>query len=910
MEGKRVSFAKVEKKISSETKAKIDIIRKCFIKIYHDLPLGCLEEEPDLDEDSFSSKKWNITPRKNKTKDQIKSPLALSIPQLIQNICQTALDTPDNYAVKLMFYEFLQWLKSTLEEIFEEKDTLTKIKLRAAYITAILQTNLISHEKDEKTRQQLEIIKRALQKTIPDSSLIQLKIQLINLVKNGKATLETSLHFLHALLSNTEPTTIPELSTLDPKDDFFTQCSNKKSGRLLSTLLLESPLKEIYKEKEQLQKPSPRALLSTGLHRKSSIKQIRISNPFIACVNDVYSLRIPITVLNHYQYNLNTLPLQYFNCQNGMMPTDLGIYSPFLNEPTINFFIYTHALLYELSRVLLSCKEALDLMEEDYDLLEYLQINACFTEIMKIFNDLLTDLQSNMNYLVSTAEKTFSACATNKSMKDPYNATWMKNFGTISIRKKEFDAVLSASCTSANSICEIAKRIPMESRQNTVIQKLMQFEQAVSLQNKEINAILTKLKKPVIQSPQTSPRTNAPESPTITRNSGPAEPPKKNTNGRRRTRQLNINDSLETRRRDGKSNIITVPFEIPEPKVVETSDEISKNTAGEKLSPAPVATRRPSPPSSPPSLPKSESSSPISRLGLGSPVMPRKRNSDQSPPEETQGFLATHSPQPDKDANEHEPSLVTTVEAPSTVTAHPLQLEQPKIAHCISLFGIKKAKPEKPARCLQDKDMSEVLALIRPDTDTIELQKNEISGIGVVPLCKALEAHNSIQQLNLSSNPLLFSEIDASQSPNFCPYPAAKALEELLEKNKSLKKFWVSECCFTSVTCIGFFANGLRNNVSLEFFDIGENNITDDGAILLFKALFRHPTLFALAIDGNQLTDTGAKALLELVQKNTKITFIRFDRNNISDKFSGEIQAQVNANLGARESATIKTVSK
>ncbi len=72
--------------------------------------------------------------------------------------------------------------------------------------------------------------------------------------------------------------------------------------------------------------------------------------------------------------------------------------------------------------------------------------------------------------------------------------------------------------------------------------------------------------------------------------------------------------------------------------------------------------------------------------------------------------------------------------------------------------------------------------------------------------------------------------------------------------------------------------------------DLGSNDITDDGAIKLFKILENHPTLTSLVIANhdrlhrNRMGDRACHALGELLRKNQLISMLNIADNSISNE--------------------------
>ncbi|MBX9587090.1 MAG: hypothetical protein K2X50_07500 [Gammaproteobacteria bacterium] len=891
----RVKFKETTK--TSENETKLAIICECFTTTINDT-LGTLKTRPKLQEKDFLLETW--------TRRQLEGHLRNVLNQQIQSICilvnsRINQNIDSNHPLHLMLFEYLHWLALKLSGATRTEESIASVNKRIEYINALMKSALLSGEdaNDQEIRMLLNNLKKYLRKIIPklkpETPTTQLHSHLESLVTHGKFIIDNGIRFLHTLFSNTELHLFPGVAKLQANDPFIAVITNTKSGQLLKALLIAPQLSELFKEKETSSPTtSPRSpRLTVGLHRKNSLKQIQINNPFITSDN---RLCIPRALLNGSNQAQTSL-IEFFHCEE-LAQECAGIHSPFLNKPNIiGTFVKMHALLYETTRVLHSCKEAMDLAEEDFKLLDFHVCNTLIIGLMKKLNDLHGALQTCKLKLIDCTTQTWEILSKAGATTDPNTTLWIKNIASISNITSEFDSAWKRCCEETKEISAIATTIPIEGRKKTTAQKVVQYEQAVELLNQEIDTFLTNLPKSPETSPQSSPRGTGPKSPTTSRQSSPTL--SKNTSAQTKStknRFQEITDSVAARRGDRKTKIKPSTFVIPEPGV----------TPVVAYSPTPSRDLRPPPPQqSPALLPRPESPPQIPQFALGSPVVERRRTASSTSvtlvAQEQIGIQsltlvqATHSPSPERkltSAQIH--SISETNDDSAQRTSQSPESEKLKVAHCLSLFGIKK---------VLDQDIPELLRQIRPDTERIDLNLKQITGTVLVPLCESLIKHKSIRQINLSCNPTLFNEISSSKSPNSHPYPAALALKELLEATTSLKDLWLSDCRPLSTTCAGLIANGLRDNQSLEFLDIGDNNLSDEGAIMIFEAIYRHPTFRYLAIDGNQLTEEAGKELLNLVKSNTKITYVKFDGNKISDSLAEEIKAQAYANLLAQESS-------
>lgn len=917
-----------------EYEAKLAIICGCFTTALSE-PLGTLQTRPTLKDRDFEVSTWK--------KRQKESPLTEIVARQINIICTTINtrireNADPNDPLHLMLFEHLYWLALTLSGESRRPEAITNVNKRIEYINALLKSTLLSPDdvQDLEIRMLLNTLKSHLRKIIPklkpETPSTQIHSHLENLIFSGRLLIDNSVRFLYMLLSNCELEPFTGCANLQPNDQFITGLSETKSGQLLKSLLIAPQLGELFKDKEPASPTqSPRTpRLKVGLHRVNSIKQLQMTNPYI---NSENQLRIPKACLNGSP-QLPTSLIEFFQGEDGDQ-IGTGIYSPFLSKPNlITTFTKMHALVFELLKLLLSCKEGLELIEEDHDLLNPQKCNAQLITLMERLNEFSNANQECKNKLLGCVMETWNILSKANITSNPKNAIWLRNITSIIATRREFDSASKMCRDETEAIIAIASAVPENDRKKMSTQIVTQYEYSLESLNQESGHILTNLPKSPDPSPQSTPRSPDGKSPTNSRQSSPTLPRKSKAASpkKEKSRRKQITGSL-LRRRQGQCSIAVPAFEIPEPHLMQT------NPGSAETSPrAHTIANRPPPPKHSPILaqPDADPQEP-SHFGMGSPAMERKKQSTRdldTPTSQTQQFslgspsIVRKNESPDvtpqnpstpqfglgspvmarKRAIDRKPDLENgadgDVESEGSISSSPSQIsseESPKIAHRICLYGIKKPKRNQPLRCLTDADMPNILSEIREDTIRIELQKNNLTGTGIVALCEKLKAHQSICQLNLSCNPDLFKEIPAKKSPTSCQYPAALAIKELLEANISIKELWISECGFSSTICMSFLANGLRRNESLEFLDIGVNGLTDDGAIMLFDALSRHPNMRFLAIDGNELTDKSGERLLALVRSKTQITFLRFDRNKISDKLMLEIQTQVLANWKAQE---------
>lgn len=79
-------------------------------------------------------------------------------------------------------------------------------------------------------------------------------------------------------------------------------------------------------------------------------------------------------------------------------------------------------------------------------------------------------------------------------------------------------------------------------------------------------------------------------------------------------------------------------------------------------------------------------------------------------------------------------------------------------------------------------------------------------------------------------------------------------------------------------------ADGLKNNSYLEQLDLHQNMIKDIGVQFLCKALSdRNQTLKILNLGENEITDEGANSLAEMLRKNVSLTHVYLHDNQIGD---------------------------
>ena len=107
-------------------------------------------------------------------------------------------------------------------------------------------------------------------------------------------------------------------------------------------------------------------------------------------------------------------------------------------------------------------------------------------------------------------------------------------------------------------------------------------------------------------------------------------------------------------------------------------------------------------------------------------------------------------------------------------------------------------------------------------------------------------------------------------------------IAEALKGNETLKvlHLWTNAI---GPSGAGELAEAL-GNTTLEDLDLHDNNIQDDGAKALAKALIFNETLKSLYLRYTQIGDEGAKALAKALEFNKTLKYLDLSRNQIGDE--------------------------
>ena len=225
-----------------------------------------------------------------------------------------------------------------------------------------------------------------------------------------------------------------------------------------------------------------------------------------------------------------------------------------------------------------------------------------------------------------------------------------------------------------------------------------------------------------------------------------------------------------------------------------------------------------------------------------------------------------------------------------------------------------------------------------PNMDTWYIAGNDITDIGIQPICEALYNNNSVKSLWLKRNPLkpsgvlfigrllennsFISTLDLDNCGVFDE--GTSILMNSLKNNSTLKNLYLSvngitldgvssisdylsspnsylETLFLSVNRIGddgckLIANSFKSNKNLRRLSLASNRISDIGVNYLVDGLLdsNHPLQFldlgftkstwAVREIGNRIGDDGAKSLARLLDNNKTLHSLYLKNNCIGDE--------------------------
>jgi Ran GTPase-activating protein (RanGAP) involved in mRNA processing and transport len=117
-------------------------------------------------------------------------------------------------------------------------------------------------------------------------------------------------------------------------------------------------------------------------------------------------------------------------------------------------------------------------------------------------------------------------------------------------------------------------------------------------------------------------------------------------------------------------------------------------------------------------------------------------------------------------------------------------------------------------------------------------------------------------------------------------YAGAVDLAPILLLNKTLTHVDVSRCQLLDAGCLEVCASisGRLANRSIQYLDLAENGITDEGAKEMANALKKNSTLTNLILARNYIEDAGAEALGEALESNQSLTALDLQANLIGDR--------------------------
>lgn len=208
--------------------------------------------------------------------------------------------------------------------------------------------------------------------------------------------------------------------------------------------------------------------------------------------------------------------------------------------------------------------------------------------------------------------------------------------------------------------------------------------------------------------------------------------------------------------------------------------------------------------------------------------------------------------------------------------------------------------------------MAANILLNTPCLRVVNLSGNSIGDVGALYFSQLLKETQSIISLNLSSNSItdegaeaLFLSLcdnkyvislnlgsESGVGRNSFGNKACQALQKMLTENKVLSEL---DIAMTEITCdtIGTIAKGIRNNTTLEFLKVSNNNIQSKGVNILLKSCIKSQ-IKSLHMANNQIKDDVSNSFLNYLSKSRTIETIDLSGNYLTSKFIISIAKQLN----------------
>lgn len=133
---------------------------------------------------------------------------------------------------------------------------------------------------------------------------------------------------------------------------------------------------------------------------------------------------------------------------------------------------------------------------------------------------------------------------------------------------------------------------------------------------------------------------------------------------------------------------------------------------------------------------------------------------------------------------------------------------------------------------------------------------------------------------------------------------SANFLGPALKNNKTLEFLNLGNCSLGDQGPASI-APSLRVNSTLRFLGLPNNGITSTGAIALAAALACNTGLTEINLANNRIDDVGARALVDAMQTNATLTSLNVEHNDISDELMTELEGLVTVNQAPRGVKTV-----
>merc|ERR1712137_887951 len=170
-----------------------------------------------------------------------------------------------------------------------------------------------------------------------------------------------------------------------------------------------------------------------------------------------------------------------------------------------------------------------------------------------------------------------------------------------------------------------------------------------------------------------------------------------------------------------------------------------------------------------------------------------------------------------------------------------------------------------------------------PNMDTWYIAGNNISEVGIQPICEALYSSVNIKALWLKRNPLLPAGV--------------RHVAGLLKHNRSIVTLDLDNCGVLDEG-VSYLVEGLKENPTVLHLYLGVNGITHEGVSTLAQYLATpSASLATLFLSVNRVGDKGCEILSTMFEKNVHLRRLSLASNRIGDK---GVEALVNGLIASK----------